>query len=296
MTPAGSGRTAHLIDATGYLFRSYYAIRSMTSPDGLPTNGVYGLLQTVLRFLRTEEPQYAAAVFDAGRESFRNEIYPEYKANRGEPPEDLVPQFDLALEVVRAIGLPLFRMEGFEADDLLGTLTRLAVDNGFSVRIYSGDKDLAQLVDGRVRLLDLGKETVLDADGVRKKFGVSPKRLPDLIGLTGDPIDNIPGVPGVGPVTARALLGASGSLDALLDDLEVIDGLAVRGREGLKKKLLERSKEALLSRRLATIRRDVPLDLSMEALRWDGAQRDLAGSLFEKLGFERSLDRVPRWA
>lgn len=285
----------HLIDATGYLFRSYYAIRSMASPDGTPTNGVYGMLQTFLRFLRTEAPRHAAAVFDAGPESFRNEIFPEYKANRSEPPEDLVPQFDLALEVTRALGLPVFRQAGFEADDILGTLAEFAKNRGHRVHIYSGDKDLAQLVDDRVHLLDLGRDRLLDTEGVIEKFGVLPEQIPDYMGLVGDAIDNIPGVAGIGATTARKLLGARRTLEDVMADLDYIDELEIRGRKSVRRKLQDSRERAFLSRELATIRRDVPMTLRFEDLEWRGGVKEVAAPLFSSLGFERSIDRVPRW-
>ena len=199
---------AHLIDGPVYVFRAYYALPPMAAPDGTPTNAAYGYASSLLKYLADFEPSHAAVAFDHAMTSFRNEIFPAYKAQRDEPPADLEPQFELCRQVTEALGLASFERPAYEADDLIATLVAGLVRRRARAVIVSTDKDLAQLVreDGRVSLYDPAKRQKVDADGVRARFGVDPSQIPDYLGLMGDAVDNLPGVPGVGTKSAAAAL------------------------------------------------------------------------------------------
>ncbi|MDQ7008248.1 MAG: DNA polymerase I [Acidobacteriota bacterium] len=210
--------TVYLLDGTYTVFRSYYAIAALTAPDGRPTGGVYGFLSTVRKLLRERRPEHFAVAFDLEGPTHRDLVFAEYKANRAEPPEDLVPQFDLARRACEVMGWPVLTAEGFEADDVIATLARQATERGMKVVIVTADKDLYQLVDGDVVVLNPAKEDrILDPAGVEEVFGVPPSRVVDVLALVGDKVDNVPGVPGIGDKGARRLLERYGSLDALLE-------------------------------------------------------------------------------
>ncbi len=293
------GSCVHLIDGPVYVFRAYHSLPPMPAPDGTPTNAAYGYANALLKYLRETGATHAAVAFDHSMESFRNEIEPGYKAQRGEPPEDLVPQFEICVEVTRALGVPAFEMEGFEADDLIATLTAQLLRRGARVLIVTSDKDLTQLVreDGRVTIYDLGRDKTLDADGVRAKFGVDPAQIPDYLGLVGDAVDNLPGVPGVGPKSASAVLRRFGRIEAIPADPADWSGLELRGRARIASLIAAHRERALLTRELATVRRDVPgVAGGLRGLRYRGADRAGVERLFERLGWGRIATRIPRWA
>ncbi|RPJ06027.1 MAG: DNA polymerase I, partial [Deltaproteobacteria bacterium] len=188
----------YLIDGSSYIYRAYYAIRHLSSPQGFPTNAIYGFTQMLLKVLKERKPDHIAVIFDAGRLTFRNDIYPEYKANRMSMPDDLVPQIAPIKEMVRAFNIPALELAGFEADDIIGTIARDCEEKGIDVMVVTGDKDLMQIVTGQVRLLDTMKEKESGVPEVEERFGVGPERVVDILGLAGDSSDNIPGVPGIG--------------------------------------------------------------------------------------------------
>ena len=288
----------HLIDGPVYIFRAYYALPGMWAPDGTPTHAAYGYANTLIKYLSDQQPTHLAVAFDYAMTSFRNEIEPDYKANRGETPEDLEPQFDLCRQVTEALGIASYEREDFEADDVIATLATGLVSAGADVRVVTTDKDLSQLVreDGRVRLHDLAKGATLDADGVRRKFGVDPAQIPDYLGLVGDAIDNLPGVPGVGPKGAAAALGAFGTIEAIPPEVERWEGVAIRGAARVAEQIAAHRERALRTKSLATLRRDVPRvrgDLARLAFR--GARRRKIETLFESLGWGRIATRIPRW-
>ncbi len=282
----------HLVDATGYLFRAYHAIRGIEAPDGTPVSAVYGLVQTLLKHQREARPAYIASVFDASMESFRNELDPTYKANRGAPPPDLVPQFDLATQAVDALGFHAVEREGYEADDVIATLAGRARAAGHPVVIASFDKDLAQLVGEGVTLLDLGRGEVIDAAGVEARYGVPPSLIADFLALRGDAIDNVAGIRGIGPKTAAALLRHFGSLEAILEAPERIAEIEIRGRETLVAKIREGAETARRSRRLTGLEGDVPLDLAIEDLGYRGPDPSRALLVLERLGFRRLAEAL----
>ncbi|RJO73034.1 MAG: DNA polymerase I [Myxococcales bacterium] len=277
----------YLVDASGYIFRAYHAIRGgMSTKEGLPTNAVFGFTQMLLKLLKDETPVYLVPVFDVSRKSFRTDLFPAYKANRPEPPEDLIVQFPLVRDVVRALGLPAMELANYEADDLIGTLAARLAREGHPVRIVTSDKDMMQLVAADVWLIDTWKEKIVRRPEVEERFGVGPERVIDVLGLAGDTSDNIPGVPGIGEKTAIGLIQEFGDLEGVLANAGKVKG--AKRQESLR----EFAEQARLSRLLATIKCDVPLDFDLEAFRVKGPDRELAPVLFRKLEFNRLLQQL----
>lgn len=247
-----------LIDGSGYIFRAYYAMAyvksgSLTNPQGVPVGAVYGFCNMLLKLLSAHEGARVAVIFDAARKNFRYDLYDQYKANRAETPEDLIPQFPLVREATSAFGLPGLEMEGYEADDLIATYARLAKAEGVKVRIVSSDKDLMQLVGGGIALYDPMKDKIIDEAGVFEKFGVGPDKVIDVQSLIGDSSDNVPGVPSIGPKTAAQLISEFGTLENLLDNLDSIK------QDKRRQVLIENADMARLSKKLVTLEQNVPL-------------------------------------
>ena len=193
-----------LVDGSSYLYRAYHALPAFTSSKGEPTGAVLGVLNMLYKLLDDFEPERIAVIFDAPGKTFRDDLYKDYKANRPPMPEDLRPQIEPLLEVIKAIGIPVLKITGVEADDVIGTLATQASKAGITTLIFTSDKDMAQLVDNKVTLVNTMNDTKMNTDGIRKKFGVSPKQIVDYLTLVGDSSDNIPGVPGVGPKPQRS--------------------------------------------------------------------------------------------
>ena len=270
--------TLYLIDGSSYIYRAYFAIRHLSSPSGHPTNAIYGFIQMLLKLLKDHKPRHVAVVFDAGRTTFRTEMYPDYKANRAAMPDDLRMQMEPIREVVRAFNIPALELQGYEADDIIGALAgRFAAQNG-KVVVVTGDKDLMQIVTDRVTLLDTMKGKESGIADVIERFGVGPELVIDILGLAGDSSDNIPGVPGIGEKTATRLILEFGSLDRLLEHAD-----EVKGKNG--ERLREFREQALLSRRLATIECNVPLEVDMETLTAREPDQEALNLLFKKFGF-----------
>jgi len=248
-----------LVDGSSYLYRAFHALPPFTTSDGRPTGAIYGVLNMLRKLIREEPGSHIGVVFDAPGRTFRDDLFERYKANRAPMPDDLRPQIEPLLETIRALGLPLLRETGVEADDVIGTLAHQAAVAGYDVIIVTGDKDMAQLVNGHVTLLDTMRDRRLDGVGVEEKFGVPPERIIDLLALMGDTSDNIPGVHGVGPKTAAKWLQEYGGLDELLAHADEIKGKA-------GERLRESLDDIQLSRELATIKCDVKLDVEPEAL------------------------------
>lgn len=288
----------HLVDGHVYIFRAYFSMPEMLAPDGRPTQAAYGFANTLLRFLSERRPTHLVCCFDHGMTSFRNEVFPGYKASREDQvPKDLEPQFEMCKQVARALGLPVFEMAGYEADDVIATLVEGLLSEDCAVEVVSSDKDLTQLVteDGRVRLHDLQRDTTLDADGVREKFGVDPAQIPDYLALVGDKVDDLPGVPGYGKKSAAAALGAFGSIDAIPADVAAWDGVSVRGAARLAREIAAHREQALQIRQLATLVRNVPgIRSDLDDLVWVGAPAGAFEALCSELGWGRIADRVPR--
>jgi len=273
-----------LLDGTFFIFRAYFALRGgFTTRDGMSTNAVYGFTTMLRRLMAESAPEYLAVCFDRAEKTFRHEEYPEYKANRPEPPEDLVPQFDLARQVAAAYNLPALDRAGWEADDLIGTLAHKAVAAGFQVVVVTSDKDLFQLVNEHVRVMNPGKDDLMmDAEKVQEIFGVRPDQVIDVLALMGDASDNIPGVKGIGQKGARKLLEEYGSLDNLLAHAD-----QVKGKAGAA--LAEHAEDARLSYRLATINTDAPVEFDPDSCRVGEPDRERLRELFTRLEFQSLL-------
>jgi DNA polymerase-1 len=213
-----------LVDGSSYLYRAYHALPKLTSSRGEPTGAVHGVLSMLLKLAKEQETEHFAVVFDAPGKTFRDEMFEAYKANRPPMPDELRLQIDPLLEAVPAMGLPMLRVEGVEADDVIGTLCRQAVANGMQVLVSTGDKDMAQLVDDNITLVNTMSGTLLDRDGVKKKFDVFPEQIIDYLALVGDSSDNIPGVPRVGAKTAAKWLNQYGNAASIIENAEEISG------------------------------------------------------------------------
>ena len=273
-----TNETLYLVDGSSYIYRAYFAIRHLSSPSGHPTNAIYGFIQMLLKLLKDCNPKHVAVVFDAGRTTFRTEMYPEYKANRVAMPDDLRAQMEPIREVVRAFNIPTLELQGYEADDIIGALAGRFAGQGGKVVVVTGDKDLMQIVTDRVTLLDTMKGKESGINEVVERFGVRPELVIDILGLAGDSSDNIPGVPGIGEKTAIKLILEFGSLDQLLARAD-----EVKGKIG--EKLREFREQALLSRRLATIECNVPLEVDLETLTAQDPDQKTLNAFFKKFGF-----------
>ncbi|MFQ5791851.1 MAG: 5'-3' exonuclease H3TH domain-containing protein [Acidobacteriota bacterium] len=286
----------HVVDGTYELFRNYYGAPRSTSPDGKEVGATRGLLRTLLSLLRQNEVTHVAAAFDHVVESFRNELFSGYKTSEGIDPE-LLAQFDLAERAAHALGIVVWPMVEFEADDAMAAAAGRFKDvSGVEqVVLCSPDKDLAQCVVGRqVVCLDRRRQTVLDEDGVLAKFGVRPESIPDYLALVGDSADGIPGIPGWGPRSTATVLDRYRHLEAIPDN-EIAWDVEVPSTVGLARSLRERREEAFFYRRLATLSTDVPLAESLSDLEWKGAHREELESLCLDIGEDDILTRVRRW-
>ncbi|MBP9130388.1 MAG: DNA polymerase I [Steroidobacteraceae bacterium] len=253
-------RTLVLVDGSSYLYRAFHALPPLTNSRGEPTGAVLGVLNMLLRMQREQNPELVAVVFDAPGKTFRDELFAEYKSHRPPMPDDLRSQIEPLIDAVQALGLPLLRITGVEADDVIGTLAQRAVDSGLQVLISTGDKDMAQLVNERVTLVNTMTNSSLDRAGVKLKFDVYPEQIIDYLALVGDASDNIPGVPKVGPKTAAKWLNEYRTLDSLLENQDRIEGK-------VGESLRASTADLALSRELARIRCDVELDIGPEQLR-----------------------------
>jgi DNA polymerase-1 len=252
----------------------------------------------LIRYVVEEEPSHVGVCFDAAMTSFRNEVEPEYKAQRGAPPDDLEPQFDLCHEISVALGFATYEVDDYEADDLLGSISDEVIRRRGRARVLTTDKDLCQLVreDGRVVVYDLAKDRTFDADGVREKFGVSPSQIPDYLGLVGDTIDNLPGVPGIGAKSAAAILQVFETIEEVPDEVSEWAGVTVRGAKRMAERIAEHRERALKTKDLATVLREVPgVKPGLSDLAYRGADRERTEELFERLGWNRIFDRIPKW-
>ena len=274
-----------LIDGSSYIYRAFFALPPAVNSAGFPTNATYGFINFMLKLLKRHRPEYLAVVLDAGRETFRNQTFADYKTNRPQPPASLLlqlPYIRRALDGFNVLGLEL---QGYEADDLIGTLCERFCDRDCDLIVVSSDKDLMQLVTDKVRLFDGRKERWIDAREVIARFGVGPDRLAEVLGLMGDAVDNIPGVKGVGRKTAIALMQQFCGLEDLYANLDQLQQDNLRGLARLREALRNGKETAFLSRDLATIRKNVPIQIELEQLYFKGLNRDKLRSLFAELEF-----------
>jgi DNA polymerase-1 len=284
-----------LVDGSSYLYRAFHALPPLTTSKGLPTGAVKGVLN-MLKSLRKQYPESPfAVVFDAKGGTFRDDMYAEYKANRPSMPDDMRVQIEPLHQSVIALGFPLLCVEGVEADDVIGTLARSSAAADRPVVISTGDKDMAQLVDGHITLVNTMTGSALDVEGVKEKFGVAPEQIIDYLALMGDSSDNIPGVPGIGPKTASGLLvGVNGGLTELYAQLDIVPTLPIRGAKTLPAKLEEHKEMAFLSYQLATIKIDVPLDIGLDDLQMGKPDHDKLAELYTLLEFKSWFEENQR--
>ena len=298
------GKHLYLIDGSGFIFRAYHATRDMNRPDGTPVNAVYGFCSMLFKLLRdlenSEKPSHLAVIFDAGRKTFRNDIYPDYKAHRPPAPDDLVPQFKIIHEAVEAFNLPSIQLKGYEADDIIATYAKQAEAQGHRVTIVSSDKDLMQLVNDNINMFDSMKNRYIGAEEVVEKFGLGPEKVIEIQALAGDSSDNVPGVPGIGVKTAALLLEEYGDLETLLERAGEIK------QNKRRENLIEFADLARISLELVTLAQDVPglPDLSgFELTEIDPEKvlpflkeqnfRSLQTRIFNHLGADVSADFAP---
>ena len=292
MTRAGPP-AVHLIDASYFVFRAYYSVGlEMTDADGHPVNALYGFSRFLGDLLEEAKPEHVAVAFDESLStSFRNAIYPAYKMNREPAPPELRRQFGLCRELCRLIGLAEFCSPTHEADDIIGTIAARLRAAGHASVLVTRDKDLAQLVRDGDHYWDYAGERRYAYHEIEAQFGVRPERMADFLALTGDAVDNIPGVPGVGPKTAAALLSAFASLEELYDGLHRVGGLPIRGAGKLAVKLGEHREAAYLARRLTVIACDMPIECSLETLRRRKPDLEALGAFYDRQKFGRALRR-----
>lgn len=271
-----------LVDGSSYLFRAFHAIKHLSNSQGMPTNAVYGVINMIRKLIKEYQPELMAVVFDAKGKTFRNDLYSDYKANRPPMPDELRVQIEPIHDIIRAMGIPLIVVEGVEADDVIGTLCRQASEQQRETLVSTGDKDMAQLVNPHVTLINTMTDTLMTPSGVVEKFGVPPEQIIDYLALMGDSADNIPGVPKCGPKTAVKWLNEFGSFDQVLAQADKIKG---KVGENLRASLTFLP----LSRELATIKLDVALDLSPEQLKLQAADHDALITLFKEMEFKTWL-------
>ena len=284
----------YLVDGSGYIFRAYYALPPLSrKSDGLPTGAVNGFCNMLFKLLEDSrsddsknKPTHFAVIFDSARKNFRNEIYKDYKANRSEAPEDLVPQFEYIRKAVKAFSLPSVEQINYEADDLIATYARQIVHVGAKVTIISSDKDLMQLVSKDIRLFDPMKSKVIGEKEVEEKFGVKPKQVIDVQSLAGDSSDNIPGVPGIGIKTAAELIKKYKNLDTLLKKAEEIS------QKKRRQTLIDNKESALLSRKLVTLKKDVPVEDNIENYLIKDLEKDKLYNFLREMEFNRLLSQA----
>ena len=281
-----------LVDGSSYLYRAFHAFPPLTNSAGEPTGAMYGVLNMLKSLISQVQPSHIAVVFDAKGKTFRDEIFEQYKSHRPPMPDDLRKQIQPLHDIIRALGIPLLVIEGVEADDVIGTLAVAASKANQKVLISTGDKDMAQLVDDNIMLINTMNNTLLDRDAVIEKYGIPPELIIDYLALMGDSADNIPGVAGVGEKTALGLLQGIGSMAEIYANLDKVAELPIRGAKKLGDKLLAEKEMADLSYRLATIKTDVALDITPEQLTLGASNNDQLTEYFGRYEFKRWLNEV----
>ena len=284
--PRQADDPVYLVDGSGYIFRAFHALPPMTSPDGTPVNAVYGFSNMLAKLIEDADASHLAVIFDTARVTFRTEIYGAYKANRPPPPDELIPQFDLIREATRAYNVPCIEMPGFEADDLIATFARMAAAQGRDVVIVSSDKDLMQLVDDRITMLDPVKNRRIGRAEVIERFGVGPEKVIEVQSLAGDSTDNVPGVPGIGVKTAAELINAYGDLDTLLARAEEIK------QPKRRENLINFADLARISRDLVTLRTDAPVEQGIADLALHPPDPEVLLGFLRSQGFRSMVARA----
>ncbi|QEH34341.1 DNA polymerase I [Aquisphaera giovannonii] len=278
--------TLYILDAYSLIFQVFHAIPDMTGPSGQPTKAVFGIFRDMLNILRDRKPDYLAAAFDGGGRVFRSDIFEDYKANRSAMPEDLSAQIPVIRRVVEGFGVPVLIEPGMEADDVIATLARRGEEKGLDVLICTADKDARQLLTEHIRILNLRKNSIMDIPALEKEWGIRPDQVIDFLSLTGDSVDNVPGVPGIGPVTATALLKQFGTLDDLLANIDQVKG--AKKQQSLR----EHGDTARRARQLVALREDLPLPLDWDALKTKTPDLAALKALCIECGFHGFLNEL----
>ncbi len=283
----------YLVDASVYVFRAYYSMPAdMTDPEGRLINAVYGYARFLGDLLERVRPGHIVVAFDESlNTSFRNEIFPEYKANREDPPEDLIWQFSQCRRITEALGVTGYASDSYEADDIIGTLAYAVRDRGRNFVVVTRDKDLAQLIGEGDEFWDYASDRRLGYTDIPGTYGVRAEQIPDLLALAGDSVDNIPGVRGVGPKTAVALLSHFGTLDAIYEKLDEVASVAVRGAKTLGARLEAQEEMARLSRRLTGVSLEAPVPTTLRSMRWRAPDLGALESLYDELAVGEALRR-----
>jgi len=279
-------KTIYLIDGSAYIYRAYHAIRGLSNSKGLPTNAVLGFTKMLLKLIEDRNPEYVGMFFDVKCPTFRHEIFDAYKANRPPMPEDLSIQIPYIKDITKGFNIPVVEMSGYEADDLIGTLARKAEDAGFSVIMVTGDKDFMQLVTDKSIIWDPMKEKTIDSDFIKDTYGLEPRQMVDVMGLSGDSADNIPGVPGMGPKTSLALIKTFGSMERLYEQVDTIK------KKKQHENLVRHKEQALLSRELVKINDSIPLSFTPEDFKYRAPDSAVLSGLFKKLEFRQLQQSV----
>ncbi|MCD4788178.1 MAG: DNA polymerase I, partial [Desulfobacterales bacterium] len=279
-------KTIYLIDGSAYIYRAYHAIRGLSNSKGLPTNAVLGFTKMLLKLIEDRNPEYVGMFFDVKGPTFRHEMFDAYKANRPPMPEDLSIQIPYIKDITKGFNIPVVEMSGYEADDLIGTLARKAEEAGFSVIMVTGDKDFMQLVTDKSIIWDPMKEKTIDSDFIKDTYGLEPRQMVDVMGLSGDSADNIPGVPGMGPKTSLALIKTFGSMERLYEQVDTIK------KKKQHENLVRYKEQALLSRELVKINDSVPLSFTPEDFKYRAPDSAVLSGLFKKLEFRQLQQSV----
>lgn len=277
----------YLVDGNSYVYRAFYAIRGLSTSGGLPTNAVFGFTNMLLKIIRERKPDHLAIAFDSAAPTERHRLFEDYKAQRPETPAELIEQLPHIRRLIAAFRIAVVELPGYEADDLIGTIAKRAAAEGMEVFIVTADKDMLQLVDDRIRVYDPMKDRILDIDAVMERFGVGPERVSEFMALTGDAVDNIPGVKGIGEKTARELLTSFGSLEELLANPRRIP------RERLRKMIEENREMILLSRRLAELDTEAPIEVDLRGYRMDEPDWPSLLALFREFEFSSFMKLLP---
>jgi DNA polymerase-1 len=280
-----SNEVVYLVDGSSYFYRAYHAIGDLSNSKGFPTNAILGFTKMILKLIADVEPQYIAVVFDAEGPNFRHKMYQDYKANRPPMPSDMVVQLPIIKEVMAGLGLEMIEKQGYEADDIIGTLARLAEDEGLKVTMITGDKDFRQLLTPNVRMWDTMKDRFTEHAKLKEELGFEPSKIVDVMALAGDVSDNIPGVPGIGEKTAVGLIREYGSLEGVLEHRPEIK------KKKLRENILEAKSNALLAKKLVKIDRFVPLDEEVKDLKKSGIEAQRLTQIFRELEFKGLLDQ-----
>ena len=274
-----------IVDGSSYFYRAYFAVGALSTSKGLPTNAIFGFSNMLLKLIKDFNPQFLAIAFDTPKPTFRNQIYQDYKANREEMPTDLQEQIPYIKKVVEAFKIPCLEKEGFEADDIIATVTRTLEKKKWDVVIVSGDKDLMQLVDDHVSMFDTMRNKEYKIEDVKQKFDVPPERIVDVLALAGDTSDNIPGVPNIGLKTASQLVGTYGDLAQIYENLDKL-------KPKLRESLIHFKENALMSKELVKLDETVVFDWSEASLKYDGYHEQKLASLFQELEFNKLLKEL----